>query len=86
MSYRRQQLPAASSRDLFSLVISADPQLFRVVDDYKDIKVSTRYNTQLVRSINNVTSLQQWTWESGGGAVQQPRALVVLGDMTEVWH
>eukprot|EP00878_Enallax_costatus_P023689 GHUV01025221.1.p1 GENE.GHUV01025221.1~~GHUV01025221.1.p1 ORF type:complete len:196 (+),score=50.84 GHUV01025221.1:403-990(+) len=84
MSYRRQKLPPVTSRHPFSLVISADPQLFRVVDKYKEVKKATHYNIQLVQSIDKVTQLGQWTWEAGGGKVQEPRALVVLGDMTEV--
>jgi hypothetical protein len=44
------------------------------------------YNMRLVQSINNVTQLQQWPWEAGGGAVQQPMSLVMLGDMTEYYQ
>lgn len=84
VSYRKQRLPPVASRQPFSLVISADPQLFRVTDKYNEVKKATNYNTQLVRSINAVTQLGQWTWEAGGGQVQEPRALVMLGDMTEV--
>eukprot|EP00879_Flechtneria_rotunda_P012886 GHRR01013458.1.p1 GENE.GHRR01013458.1~~GHRR01013458.1.p1 ORF type:complete len:497 (+),score=138.52 GHRR01013458.1:592-2082(+) len=83
MSYRRQRLPAITSRNPFSLVLSADPQLFRVTNDYKNEPVAVPYNRMLVQSINRVTELQEWTWQAGGGVVQQPEALVLLGDMTE---
>jgi hypothetical protein len=83
MSFRQQQLPAVSSRQPFSLVLSADPQLFRVVSRWKDVPRALQYNRELVDSINRVGELQQWPWKAGGGAVLDPRALVVLGDMTE---
>jgi hypothetical protein len=82
-SFRQQQLPPVSSRQPFSLVLSADPQLYRVVSRWKDVPRALQYNTQLVDSINRVGELQQWPWKAGGGAVLDPRALVVLGDMTE---
>lgn len=44
------------------------------------------YNKRLVRSINRVTELKSWPYEAGGGPVQDPRALVVLGDMTEFYR
>lgn len=44
------------------------------------------YNKRLVRSINRVTELGSWPWEAGGGPVLDPRALVVLGDMTEFYR
>lgn len=44
------------------------------------------YNKHLVRSINRVQELGSWPWAAGGGAVQEPRALVVLGDMTEFYR
>jgi hypothetical protein len=83
MSFRQQQLPAITSRQPFSLVLSADPQLYRVVSRWKDVPRALKYNTQLVDSINRVGELQQWPWKAGGGPVLDPRALVVLGDMTE---
>jgi hypothetical protein len=83
MSFRQQQLPPVSSRDPFSLVLSADPQLFRVVSRWKDVPRALQYNRELVDSINRVGELQQWPWKAGGGPVIDPRALVVLGDMTE---
>ncbi|WIA32140.1 hypothetical protein OEZ86_002990 [Tetradesmus obliquus] len=82
-SFRRQQLPAVTSRQPFSLLLSADPQLFRVVSRWKDVPRALQYNAELVDSINRVGELQQWPWKAGGGAVSDPRALVVLGDMTE---
>ncbi|KAF6254674.1 Metallo-dependent phosphatase-like protein [Scenedesmus sp. NREL 46B-D3] len=83
MSFRQQQLPAVASRQPFSLVLSADPQLFRVVSRWKDVPRALQYNTQLVDSINRIGELQQWPWRAGGGPVLDPHALVVLGDMTE---
>jgi hypothetical protein len=44
------------------------------------------YNKRLVRSINRVTELKSWPYEAGGGPVQDPRALVVLGDMTDFYR
>eukprot|EP00775_Hariotina_reticulata_P012965 gene12965-13094_t len=66
--------------------MSADPQLFRVVSDFKNVSAAMNYNMRLVQSINTVTQLQQWPWEAGGGVVQQPRSLVLLGDMTEFYQ
>lgn len=40
MSYRKQLLPPVTSKAPFSLVLSADPQLFRVVNKYKNVSVS----------------------------------------------
>jgi len=37
MSYRRQLLPPVTSREPFSLVLSADPQLYRVVNRVKNV-------------------------------------------------
>jgi hypothetical protein len=37
MSYRKQLLPPVTSKAPFSLVLSADPQLFRVVNKYKNV-------------------------------------------------
>lgn len=37
MSYRKQLLPPVTSRAPFSLVLSADPQLFRVVNKFKNV-------------------------------------------------
>lgn len=44
------------------------------------------YNKHLVRSINRVKELGHWPYEAGGGQVLDPRALVVLGDMTEFYR
>lgn len=44
------------------------------------------YNKHLVRSINRIKELGSWPWEAGGGPVLDPRALVVLGDMTEFYR
>lgn len=37
MSYRKQLLPPVTSREPFSLVLSADPQLYRVVNRVKNV-------------------------------------------------
>lgn len=39
MSYRQQLLPPVTSKAPFSLALSADPQLFRVVNKYKNVSV-----------------------------------------------
>lgn len=44
------------------------------------------YNKALVRSLARVGELGSWPWEAGGGPVLDPRALVVLGDMTEFYR
>jgi hypothetical protein len=44
------------------------------------------YNRALVSSLNRVGELGRWPWEAGGGPVLEPRALVVLGDMTEFYR
>ncbi|KAF8071155.1 RH17 [Scenedesmus sp. PABB004] len=86
-SYRRAALPPApGGGDAFSLVLSADPQLYRVVNDFKDVPLAGRYNADLVRSINRAADLAAWPWQAGGGAVTPPRALVVLGDLTEYYR
>jgi len=73
------------SMEPFSMVLSADPQLFRVVTDYDDRARAIPYNAKLVESINRAAELGQWPLQAGGGAVQQPEALVVLGDLTEFY-
>jgi hypothetical protein len=38
MSFRRQRLPPVGDAAAFSLVLSADPQLFRVVNKYRQVR------------------------------------------------
>eukprot|EP00775_Hariotina_reticulata_P003341 gene3341-3617_t len=84
-SYRQQTLPPSNSKDPFTMVLSADPQLFRVVTDYDDRAKAVPYNARLVESINRAAELEQWPPQAGGGAVQHPESLVVLGDLTEFY-
>lgn len=39
MSYRKQLLPPVTSKEPFSLALSADPQLFRVVNKFKNVSI-----------------------------------------------
>jgi hypothetical protein len=51
MSYRRQRLPPVKSRAPFSLVLSADPQLFRVVNRVKNVS-GLLHGTQLQQQLH----------------------------------
>lgn len=62
-------------------VLTSDAHMF-CMQVYKAMP----YNKHLVRSINRVKELGSWPWAAGGGPVLDPRALVVLGDMTEFYR
>ena len=85
-SFRLPQLPPVTSRQPFTLVMSADPQLFRNGNDPDDEPVAVRNNRALVGAINRVQELETWPAGAGGGPVQKPESLVVLGDMTEFFQ
>lgn len=85
-SFRRHPLPApAPDAAPFSLVMSADPQLYRNYTRYNDRRGAEAINRRLVRSINAVRDLGSWPADTGGGPVGEPRALAVLGDLTEFY-
>lgn len=89
-SFRRPALPplagpGAEPQGAFTLALSTDPQLWRNYTRYNDRAASERLNRALVASINAVRGLGEWPREAGGGAVQEPRALAVLGDLTEYY-
>jgi len=85
-SFRRAALPAPGpARGPFTLLMSADPQLFRNYTRYDDRRGAETINRNLVRSINRVRDLQAWPADAGGGAVEEPRSMVVLGDLTEFY-
>lgn len=62
------------------------PHGFSHTSPHPQVYKAMPYNKNLVRSINRVKELQRWPWEAGGGPVLDPRALVVLGDMTEFYR
>jgi hypothetical protein len=76
---------SAPGRGAFSLVLSADPQLFRNYTRYDDRRGAEAINRNLVRAVNSVTGLREWPGDVGGGPVGEPRAAVVLGDLTEFY-
>jgi Calcineurin-like phosphoesterase len=85
-SYRAARLPPIAAEDdeqPFSLVLSADPQLFRVTTNWRDVPRSASNNAALASAITRVGELGTWPAAAGGGSLPPPRALVVLGDMTE---
>jgi hypothetical protein len=69
-----------------TLVLSADPQLFRNGSSPLARATAVENNRLLARSINRVRDLGDWPQAAGGGAVAEPRALVVLGDLTELYR
>jgi hypothetical protein len=85
-SFRAPRLPpAAADRGPFTLLLSADPQLFRNYTRYEDRRGAEAINRNLVRAINRVRDLGDWPGDVGGGPVQEPRSMVVLGDLTEFY-
>lgn len=85
-SFRRPLLPpVGADRGAFTLLLSADPQLFRNYAKYDDREGAEIINRRLVQSINAVRDLGSWPRDAGGGAVQEPRSMVVLGDLTEYY-
>jgi hypothetical protein len=78
-------VPAAERGRPFTLLLSADPQLWRNYTKYDDRAGAERINRRLVRSINAVRDLKAWPADAGGGEVEEPRSMVVLGDLTEFY-
>jgi hypothetical protein len=66
--------------------MSTDPQLFRNGNDADDEPAAVRNNRGLVAAINRAEELATWPGAAGGGAVQKPESLVILGDMTEFFQ
>jgi hypothetical protein len=69
-----------------TLVLSTDPQLFRNGSSPDARASAVNNNRLLAQSINRVRELGQWPQAAGGGGVAEPRALVVLGDLTEAYR
>jgi len=69
-----------------TLVFSTDPQLFRNGSSPDARAAAVANNALLARAINRVRELGEWPRAAGGGRVAEPRALVVLGDLTEAYR
>jgi hypothetical protein len=76
----------ATTTTSVTLVLSTDPQLFRNGSSPDARALAVDNNRLLARSINRVRDLGAWPRAAGGGAVAEPRALVVLGDLTEAYR
>ncbi|KIZ04354.1 hypothetical protein MNEG_3609 [Monoraphidium neglectum] len=68
-------VPAAERGRPFTLLLSADPQLWRNYTKYDDRAGAERINRRLVRSINAVRDLKAWPADAGGGEVEEPRSM-----------
>lgn len=83
-SFSQPQLPAVVDRGAFTLVLTADPQPYRIGEvNGRSPQTAIHNNAMMVKMVNRVTQLQAWPLMVGGGSIQAPRSVVVLGDLTE---